>query len=383
MSSPDAISERVKVAFVIQTFHPVVGGAERQLLALLPRMQRAGIEPLVITRGLSGEAADVMVDGIPVRRCGHQGYGMLGSLMFLLGALWLLFRFRPGVVHGFSLMTPTTIGSIYRWLTRTPLVVKSLGGGMHGDFNRISRKAFFGIRRWLLRHSIDVAQVISAEIDEEFAQLGLPADHRYRIPNGVDIDTLSNPAGLRDFRAELQIAPTATVFLYVGRIVPGKNIDLLVTAFIEGFAEHRDAWLLLAGDGPELPPLREQVLPYQRIVVLGSCEQIPDLLAAATVFVQPSSSEGMSNSLLEAMAAGLPIVATDVGAASELLGDAERGVIIQPDDMDAIKRAMLKLSADPQRAMLGQKAHQYVSDHHSLSITSERLVGLYQQLVLR
>lgn len=372
----------MKVAFVIQTFHPVVGGSERQLLALLPELMSRGVEPCVITRGLAGKAKAETLDGIPVFRCGSTRYGALGSLFFLLEALVQLRRFDPKVVHVFSLMTPASIGMLFRVCCGAPLVLKALRGGRRGDLDRIRHKPLFHWRCRQLSRQIDAAQVISDEIDSEFATIGVPASRRYRIRNGVDIDavTFTNDSDLRR-TLECQ-AGDATVFVYVGRLVAEKRIDLLIEAF-EAVARHfADVRLWIIGDGPERVRVASMAARDSRIVRFGEVSNVPAYLAVASVFVQPSSTEGMSNSLLEAMASGNAVIATDVGAARELLGLNERGWLVTPNDCKALQRAMIDVLEDPTRELRAQRGQAHVAEHFSLASTADALTTLYQSLVV-
>jgi len=361
----------VRVAFVIQTFHPVVGGSERQLLALLPKLMARGVQPCVITRGLKGQASSEVLDGVPVYRCGSNRSGPLGSLMFLLGALVQLRRFKPDLVHVFSLMTPATIGMLYRRFAGVPMVVKALRGGKLGDLDRIRDKPLFAWRCRQLSRNIDAAQVISDEIDAEFASIGVASAQRFRIRNGVDIKTATTaqqPSVLDKLMSE---AAACTVFLFVGRLVPEKRIELLIEAFEMIGERYADIRLWIVGDGPERENILKRIARDERMVSFGEVSNVPDFLNAATVYVQPSSTEGMSNSLLEAMACGRTVIASDVGAARELLGDNERGWLIEPDDSLALQEAMLEVLEGADNGERAQQAQAHMTRYFSLESVAE------------
>jgi len=370
----------LKVAFITQTYHPVIGGAERQLQRLLPGIESRGVQPVVITRGLPGAPREETVDGVPVVRGGSVRQGAWGSLRFFLTALRELRRQRPDVVYALSLMTPAMIGVAHRAFGGSPMLVKALRGGALGDHDRIHRKPGYRLRCRLLRRGVDAAQVISDEIDEEFALIGVPAERRHRIRNGVDVTALAPGRDGTGLRASLDIAPEAPLFVYVGRLAAEKRVDLLIDAFERLGERHPDARLLVVGDGPERDRLRSAATDDERVILFGPTDDVAEILAAADVYVLPSSTEGMSNSLLEAMAAGLPIVATDVGAARELLGDEERGWVVPPENASALERAMLAALEERTTRERGERARRYVSEHHSLDDTAERLVRLCREL---
>ena len=369
----------VRVAFVIQTYHPVVGGAEQQLQSLLPLMQRQGIEPVVVTRGLSGQPSRDTVNGVPVIRCGSNHYGVFGGLVFILCGLWTLLRQRPAVVHAFSMMSPATIGMLHRVFTGTPLAIKALRGGAQGDYDRISNKPLFSVRRYFLSRYIDAAQVISDEIDVEFEHLGLSVPRRHRIANGVDVERLAAQPS-NTLRAEYGIADDASVSVYVGRLVREKEVDRLINQWLEIYQNDDNHWLLIAGTGPEQALLLKLAAACERIKLIGQCDDVPRLLHTANVFVQPSSTEGMSNSMLEAMAAGMTIVATDVGAARELIGENERGYLIPAQDNNALKAALQMAFRQGRASRLGKLAQDYVREHHNITHTAEQLSRIYFRL---
>lgn len=373
----------LRVAFITQTYHPVVGGSERQLQKLLPGIVAGGVQPLIVTRGIRGAPSRSTVEGVDVVRFGSNRFGPLGTAAFMVGGLWALYRFRPVVMHAFSLMTPATIAAIYRRLADVPMVLKILRGGREGDLDRVQHKPFYALRRRLLGRAIDAAQVISDEIDAEFEAFGVTRENRHRIVNAVDVQAQSSREADTSLRDEHGIPAEATVFVYVGRLAVEKRIDRLIDAFRQLSGEHPDSYLVIVGDGPERDLVGAAAANDARVIAHGQSDDVAAVLAGASVFVQPSSTEGMSNSMLEAMAAGLPIVATDVGAASELLGDEARGWLIDADDTGQLVAAM-KAALDPEQARLrGVAAHRYVEAHHSLSSTATRLADIYRSLADR
>jgi len=370
----------LRVAFITQTYHPVVGGSERQLQKLLPGIVAGGVQPLVVTRGIRGAPGRSSVDGVDVVRYGSNRFGPLGTVGFMIGALWALYRFRPAVMHAFSLMTPATIGALYRRFADVPMVLKILRGGREGDLDRVRHKPFYASRRRLLGRAIDAAQVISDEIDAEFAAFGVASEHRHRIVNAVDVQAQASRHGDVSMRESQAIPADATVFVYVGRLAVEKRIDRLIDAFRQLVEEHPHCRLLIVGDGPERDIVAAAAAQDARVVAHGQSEDVAGVLAGASVFVQPSSTEGMSNSMLEAMAAGLPIVATDVGAARELLGNDARGWLIEADDTGQLARAM-EAALDPTLARSrGSAALAHVEAHHSLDSTARRLTDIYRSL---
>lgn len=165
------------------------------------------------------------------------------------------------------------------------------------------------------------------------------------VPNGVDVDAFSpSSAGQRvEARRRLDLPVDASVAVTVGRLVEAKGQRALVEAWRSVAARHPSALLVIVGDGPDRSRLEELAPPSIRFV--GDQRDVSAYLAAADVFVQPSASEAMSLALLEAMAAGLGVVATDVGGAKEAVVEGA-GAVVAVGDVDALGRAIAARLSD-------------------------------------
>lgn len=366
------------MAMVIQSFLPHVGGAERQLAAVAPLLWERGIDPVIITRRRRGWSATDRVGAggldprgpVPVLRV-RVGGGEAGrSVTFTAGALAAMRRVRPAVVHAFDLRSPTTTALAARRMFGVPVVAKVLRGGVHGDLDRLRRKPLGGARLRRIIRDVEAFAVISSEIDAELEALGVPADRRVRVPNGVDVRRF-HPAG----------AWPGPVAVYVGRLVPEKRVDLLVRAFAAVAADVPGARLLIAGEGPAAPELRRLAVDVSGVELLGPVTDVAGLLRVASVFVLPSDTEGLSNALLEAMASGLAVVATRVGGTPDVVTDGVEGLLVPPGDVGALSRALCRLLGDGTSARrMGAAARDRVAATLSLEVTADRLAALYRRL---
>ncbi|MCU0230768.1 MAG: glycosyltransferase family 4 protein [Acidobacteria bacterium] len=161
----------------------------------------------------------------------------------------------------------------------------------------------------------------------------------------------------------------------VGTIKKVKGQTVLFEAMRPLFERHSALRLVLAG---------EVTRGYGRVLFPGVIEEVPDLLAALDLFVLPSLSEGMSNALLEAMAAGRPIVATEAGGNGECLGGGNAGLLVPPGDPEALGRALEKLLEAPDRRReLGRRAQTRAQDEYSLGKMLDRTETLYAELLGR
>jgi glycosyltransferase involved in cell wall biosynthesis len=184
------------------------------------------------------------------------------------------------------------------------------------------------------------------------------------IPNGIRVDRFASPRHSTGRRIGT-----------VGRLVPEKNYPLLLRAT----AAIRDADLVFVGDGPLRGQLQKQA--GTRASFLGQRADVPDLLAGFDVFVLPSNTEGMSIALLEAMAAGCPIVVTAVGGNVELIRHMQTGLVVPPNDEAALRTAIERLLTDPVlAARLGTAARAVAEKHHSVKAMTERYEELWRRL---
>jgi glycosyltransferase involved in cell wall biosynthesis len=184
------------------------------------------------------------------------------------------------------------------------------------------------------------------------------------IPNGIRADRFATPWH-----------GTGRRIGTVGRLVPEKNYSLLLRAT----AAIRDAELAFVGDGPLREELQKQAGP--RVSFLGQRADVSELLAGFDVFVLPSKTEGMSIALLEAMAAGCPIVVTAVGGNVELIHHMQTGLVVPPNDEAVLRGAIERLLVDRAlAARLGAAARAAAEKHHSVKVMTERYEELWHRL---
>ncbi len=372
----------MRVVMIIQAYYPHVGGAERQIAALAPLLQHRGVDLLVLTRRYSGLAARERVGGLPVVRLPIPGPKALAALVFSLSALPAIWRFHPDVIHAHELLSPATTALLAKRIFGLPVVVKVLRGGSLGDIAKLKNRLMGYRRIAALRQNVDRFITISQEIDAELAAVGVPASQRVAIPNGVDTDHFK-PLGLAE-KASLREKlgwRAGPVVLFAGRLVSEKRIDLLLAAWESVSAQFPTARLVILGSGEQAAAL--QNLGVANVLFQGNVAEVAPYLQAADIFVLPSATEGLSNALLEAMSAGLAVVATAVGGAPDVIQADHSGLLIPPDDANAIQAALIALLTDPvRRRLFGQNARQQIEQAYSLTQTADRLHDLYTEVLV-
>lgn len=375
---------KIKVVMILHSYYPIVGGAERQLQAVLPHLQARGVDAAVITRRYSGLAAFEMVDGVPVYRISSPGPKPLAAILFILGALWRIWQVGPQVIHAYDLQSPTSTALLARWLFKTPVISKVLSGGPKGDVDRIRKGRGGEARLRSLARQVDKFVVISQEIASELDEIGGQASQYAFISNGVDLDRYApaTPQQKAEARRSLGLPSDGLLALYVGRMIPEKRPEHLLAIWPDVLKQFPQAQLVMVGAGSELETLRAKNIPG--VLLVGQQESAREYLQASDLFVLPSSREGLSNALLEAQASGLPAIATAIGAAPELIEQGVSGFLIPTDDLPALHDALFALLTDSElRQRVGLAGRETVFKKYSLQSTADRLVTLYQELAGR
>lgn len=201
---------------------------------------------------------------------------------------------------------------------------------------------------------------------------GARADRLQVVPNGIPVERFRVPVDRARLRRELGLPASARVIGTVGRLVREKNYPLLLRAF----AGMENTYLVFVGDGPLRGELEKQA-DRQRVFFLGAREDVPEILGSLDAFVLSSSTEGMSMALLEAMAAGCPIVVTAVGGNVELIQHGETGLVVPADDEVALRGALERVIGDRQ---LGAAAQQRVRQRYSVQEMTRQYETLYRNL---
>jgi glycosyltransferase involved in cell wall biosynthesis len=201
---------------------------------------------------------------------------------------------------------------------------------------------------------------------------------------GVEIPSLS-PDTREKARLELGLPPDALVCGAVSRLDALKGIDDLILAFAQVEAT-RAAYLVIVGEGPErqrLEKIVQDIGVSDRIIWAGYRAGVPHLLPAFDIFVQPSMHEGLPNTVLEAMAAGLPVIATGVGGTPELVVNGKTGLLVPPANPAALADAITALSENPvARGSMGWAGRQRVQQHFTIEEMVQKTEQLYEDLLL-
>ncbi|MBI3566045.1 MAG: glycosyltransferase family 4 protein [Elusimicrobia bacterium] len=386
MSHERAVSSRPKgrplsVVMVSAGFWPAVGGAERQALEQSAALAARGHRVTVLTRRVGGLPRRETHRGVDIVRLPVVGTGALDSLCFLFGAFaWLLLHWTEwDATHAHLAGSPALAAALAGRMIGRPAVVKLGGGRGIGELAASSKTAFGRAKLRALGLIGPHFLAVVADLADEAREFLGDADIEV-LPNGVD-DARFRPldaAGRRAARARLGWPEGAPVYLYPGRFSPEKRLTWFLKLWQASAGA--DALAVLVGDGPDRAALEGLAAgAFSRVRVLPPSEDLAESYAAADAFFLPSTSEGLSNSLLEAMASGCAPLASRVGGTAETVESDVTGLLFERDDEEGLKRAVARLSADRGlAARLGAEARKRVEERYSLARVVDRLEELYR-----
>ncbi|MFQ5490109.1 MAG: glycosyltransferase, partial [Phycisphaerae bacterium] len=233
-----------------------------------------------------------------------------------------------------------------------------------------------GTARWASRIVGNTRQVLDAFYPKS-AQ-----DARFSVlHNGVDLKKFSPDRSGLQVRRELDIPAERFVIGHVGRFMRAKNHGVILKCFRKFAEQVPSAHLLLVGEGDLRGQIEATVVEYglsERVTLSGRRKDVPDLLAAMDLFFYPSVYEGLPNALLEAMAAGVPVIASSIPEIVEIFDPHLSGQLYETDDVDGMVRGLVALYDDRElRADLGRRLRRWVSAHFSLAASAEKMTRLW------
>lgn len=392
-----------RVLVVSPLYHTDRGGLGRQAVLLTERLAELGARMTVVTRrmtGLPARAWSPLVERREVAAGREEVHNyeaaslenLITSLRFSAGLAAALVRERRRYdlvhVHGASVPLIVALPVARSLGKRVVAKVAALHQGVEaGDLRR--RYGPLGrALAWWLSH-VDAYVATTAEIAAALEGEGYSPRRIARLPNFVDTEAFHPPgAAARAGAREALGLAGRTVVLCSGRLVARKNVDLLLEAFARAAARVRldePPLLVLLGDGPERGALEARAARADlagRVRFAGFREDVARWLFAADLFVLPSRLEGLPNALLEAMATGLPVLATDLGGCREAVASGESGLLVAPDDASSLEAALVRLLDDAAlRARLGAAAARVIAERFTLDAVAPRYLELYRRLL--
>lgn len=369
-----------------------VGGAERHLSQIAVRLKHRGWEPEVFALSPGGplapylEAAKVPIYGVELPKWlaaairNDRLRAHVGLVLATLALVFTLWRRRPHVIH-FFLPAAYIVGGLASMLTFVPARIMSRRSlatyqRNHPLFARIERR----LHQWM-NLICGNSQAVVAELRNEGAN---PSKLRL-IYSGIETEAYEQVFDKSGARGALGIAPEAIVFVIVANLIPYKGHADLIAAFSQIKSKLRDPWFLfcLGRDDGIAAQLQSQINAeglQENIRLMGARSDVPDFLRMADIGVLCSHQEGFSNAILEGMAAGLPMVVTDVGGNAEAVVDGQTGYVVPPHDAAALGVALLKMADSSRRTAMGEAGRQRTRELFSINACIDAYEALYREV---
>ncbi len=384
--------EALRVTHIITLGTPMAGAQFDTLYTMLCQQPTCRVEAITGNDGPFREAcqqAGMPAHVIPFKNTLVDPFGDIRAILALRSHLR---RSRPHIVHTHS-SKAGTLGRVAARLAGVPIVVHTWHGpSFHVTQPLPVRWSLIVIERFLDRLT-DYHTAVADTLGDSLIQHRVCTAGRIRtVISGIPFDTFpADPtASRRRIRHEFGVPESASIVVSVGTLQANKAHDTLIAAAHNVLAERPDTYFLIAG-----PPVAlEAGVPVQlqdqidrlglsgKVSLCGMRNDVPDLLAAADVFVQTSWREGLSRSLVEAMYSGLAVVATDAGATREVIRDGETGYLIRPGHPEIVAACLLTLLGDPAlRVRLGTQARNLIGDTRTVEAMGNAFDTLYRELV--
>jgi glycosyltransferase involved in cell wall biosynthesis len=366
----------MRILIVNSEYPPIGGGAGNASAHIADQLEKLGHAITIVTSRFGKlphkeQSGKITIYRVPAIRRSQDRSNPLEQIIFILSAsfwtLSLIPHFRPNATLAFFGVPSGAIAWLIKMVYRIPYVVSLRGGDVPGfrpyDFH-IYHKLIAPFLRVIWRNA--AAVVANSNGLRDLARTFDPSFEIPIIPNGVDLELYK--IGERDWSSPL--------LLSVGRIVHQKGLDLVMHA-LGGLKDLNWKWQI-AGDGPQMQALQslaQELGIDERVFFLGwqSREQIIESYRRANVFLFPSRHEGMPNAILEAMASGLPVLATCIAGNEELVMEGQTGYLVPSEDIEALQDALKKMLTDSAlRQQMGAASRRRVEENYSWESTAQQ-----------
>lgn len=368
---------RLRILLVVDGYYPSTGGSELQVNLLSRAFRAAGHEVEIVAPWLDhNKPCAERIDDVPVTRLAYPKIKLLGAaLLCLRFAFWLWSRRdRYDAIHVHMAKNLAAVAGLMRPYLHATLMVKISGAW---EFNggildpALRGKPLYRLFNWCIRRA-DSLQCVSQYTYRMLQEAGYPRRCLKLIPNAVDLARFADPGPRQRFDGRSHVA-------FVGRVEPVKGLPVLLEAW-SGIASE-SARLTIAGDGTQratLMQVAQQRGMAESIAFPGEIRNVGALLATADIYVQPSYQEGLPNSVLEAMAAGLPIVATRISGNEDVVTDGDNGLLVPPGDAAALQAALKRLLVDRELVTrMGRRSRAVIEERFSLPAVLSQLEMAY------
>ena len=381
----------LRLALVSRRYPPLIGGAEKVLSYLAEALAREGAEVTVLTSQAPGTEGlpsreEVRIPGAPesgrltIVRLATSRLPFLGTWRYMRNLAQWFAKHSIDLAYVSMLKHDAYVAVAAGRRMGFPVVLRPEGAGATGD---LAWQAWgnFGRKIGLRCRQADAFVAISREIASELKVAGYDPARIHSLPNGVPV-----PESPWQRRPDWCKAPCA---IFVGRLAPEKGLGSLIRAWPSVRQVHPEARLILAGEGPERPVLEAEarslgltVGPDQPVELTGAVADVTAALRSVDLFVLPSTEEGMSIALLEAMALGMPLVASSIPGNRRLVSDFKHGRLAPPQDPLALARVITDQWHNFDRAFhMSRAARSRVLNEFSIAAVARKHLAMFETIL--
>ena len=381
---------KIKILMIITRLN--IGGAASHIILLTERLKASGFET-ILASGVEAKDEGNMNDlanqrGIKPITISHlkREVSLYHDFLAVIQLYKLIRKYKPHIVHAHT-SKAGTLGRIAAWLARTPVTVFTLHGSyFHSHFSFLKTKLFVCVDRMLASVTDRIIAVSRQERLDILAQKIGNEQKVINIPLGLELDSFFNCDQYKGIlRAELGIASEKKLIGIVARLTPIKNHYLFLDSAKIVLQSYKNAVFLIVGDGE----LRQHLEEYAKslgisdhVLFLGFRRDAPVIYADLDIVVLSSLNEGLPVTVIEGMASGKPIVATNVGGVAELLDDGKYGIIVPSSNPEELAKGMLEILNSPDKAKkMGELGRQSAMSKYSIDILTQNVINLYKQLL--
>lgn len=361
---------QISVWYLIPSLN--IGGAERTLVDLANNLDHERFDVTIWTIVEGGPLREELDEEVTYECLDADGKADIRAIAAFLRRVR---RERPDIIQSFTFFD-NQLARLCKLVARDTAVVTGVRTVIDDEPTH---------RVVLDRFTLPLSDRIISNSEagaEHIIKRGASPERVEVVRNGRDIDYYANGEATAELYDSLGLDPDAPVVGTVGRLVKRKGHYDLLNAWPAVLEEHSDAHLLLVGDGPQRQGLERRAVELgcsNSVVFAGRRDDIPDLLDAMDVFAFPSHYEGLPGALMEAMIAGVPILATPVDGNVELIDDYETGIIAQTQDIQNISKKIIHLLDDQNlRYKLAGEAEDYSKNHFDM----KSMVGRFQRIYI-
>ena len=364
----------MRIAILVSGFPPKwLAGTEIATYNIAKYLARSGHEVHVITSLDEGLPKESMEKGFYVHRIFLRKIRFIGIMSFWIKIFWHLKKIKPDIVHvqSIGIGIPAFLS---KKILKKPYIVWGRGSDIY-----LPDKFTKSISKLVLKNA-DAVIALTEDMKREIKKIY--GRDIFVIPNGIDLNKFNN-LSKETLRKRLEIKEDEKIITFVGTLRIVKGVKYLIKAMKIIKQKSPDTKMMLVGDGEEreeLESLVEELGLKERVKFIGRVqnEEIPQYMVASDVFVLPSLSEGFPVTVLEAMASGVPMIATNVGGLPEIIKDGENGFLVEPKNPEEIAEKVLLLLEDDKLRERISRNNKKKAKGYSWDSAVEKLEEVYQ-----